>query len=276
MSTALSTPAIVTLPCGCFFRGREFVADSSCEEHRDDPDIDDDPEKTEFTFDELDDRAKEKARDAYRYSEHYPHDSWWDSVYEDSDTIARMMGIEIKRRHQPTYGGGIVSGPQIWFSGFSCQGDGACFEGNWSPVRDPLAALSAVMEHAPQDTRLHEIAFDLAHMSERCNALIPDVYVHVEHTGGYSHSGCTRIDVDLPTPDTVDEDNELHLMVWNALCVKHGLVYAPFAEEIRDTLRAFMDWIYRQLEAEHDYLMSDEVVDEYLAELTFDEDGREV
>ena len=268
--------AVVTLPCGCFFRGREFVADSSCEEHRDDPDIDDDPEKTEFTFDELDDRAKEKARDAYRYSEHYPHDSWWDSVYEEADLFARMMGIEIKRRHQQTYGGGIVSGPQIWFSGFCSQGDGACFEGNWHPVSDPLRALNAVMEHAPQDECLHEIAFDLAHMSERCNALIPDASVHVEHSGRGVHSGCTSIDVHLPTPHTVDEDNELQVMVFNALLRKHGLEFEAFEAEIKAALRAFMDWIYRQLEAEHDYLMSDEVVDEYLAELTFDEDGREV
>ena len=33
-------------------------------------------------------------------------------------------------------------------------------------------------------------------------------------------------------------------------------------EAVRDELRAFADWIYRQLEQDHDYLMSDEAVDE--------------
>lgn len=269
-------PSIVPLPCGCFFSGREFIIDLECEEHREEPDIDSDAEQTEFTFDQLDERAKEKARDAYRFTSDYPHDDWWDAVYDDADTIASMMGIEIKRKHRQTYGGSIVTGPQIWFSGFSCQGDGACFEGNWYPVKDPLAALNAVMAHAPQDERLHAIAFDLAHMSERCLALIPDASVHVEHTGSYYHSGCTRFDVELPTPDALDMDNELQMMTWNALVTRHGLVFNAFEEEIKTALRAFMDWIYRQLEAEHDYLMSDEVVDGYLAELTFDEDGREV
>ena len=47
-------------------------------------------------------------------------------------------------------------------------------------------------------------------------------------------------------------------------------------EAVRDELRAFADWIYRQLEQDHDYLMSDEAVDESIRanEYEFDESGR--
>lgn len=41
-------------------------------------------------------------------------------------------------------------------------------------------------------------------------------------------------------------------------------------------MRAFAEWIYETLEAEHDYLMSDEVVDMQLEDQTFDENGSEV
>ncbi|CCF19143.1 conserved protein of unknown function [Pseudorhizobium banfieldiae] len=226
-------------------------------------------EQTEFSFDGLSDRAKEKARDDYRATG-IDYD-WWDSIYEDADTIAAMMGIQIKRKHHTLASGAIISGPQIWFSGFSCQGDGACFEGNWYPVKDPIGSLTAVMEHAPLDTKLHEIALDLADFSERCLGLIPDLSVHVEHSGSYYHSGCTRIEV---YRDDDDRDfSGLQAMVWRAMLVKHRLLRLEFESEVKATLRAFMDWIYEQLRQEDEYLMSNEAVDEALADYTFDEEG---
>lgn len=234
-------------------------------------DFDDDGEQAEFKFSELSDRAKEHARDEYR-SNGIEYD-WWLQTYEDAATIAALMGIEIDRKPIRLIGGGTRYDPSIWFSGFSSQGDGACFEGDWFAVRDPHASLTAVMQHAPQDERLHEIAFSLAHMSERCNDVVPGANARVKHAGHYYHSGCTEIEVDLPTPDTVDEENELQVMVFNALCTHHGLVYDTFHDELAFTLRAFMDWIYGQLDEENDWLMSDEAIDEALADDTFDEDG---
>ena len=35
-------------------------------------------------------------------------------------------------------------------------------------------------------------------------------------------------------------------------------------EDIRDLLRSFADWIYKQLETEYNYLMSNEQIDESL------------
>lgn len=237
------------------------------------PHIEDD-EQTTLSFDELSDRAKEKARDNYR--QNYPHDGWWDSSYEDFDTIANMMGICIATKQVPLMNGKNKSVPAIYFSGFWCQGDGACFEGNWYPEKDPLASLTKVMDHAPTDTELHEIAFGLAHLSERCNQLIPDARVKVEHNDRYYHSNSVSYDIDLPTPDNVDYDHDLHRMVFDALCTKLGLDYEGFYAEVKDLLRRFMDWMYRQLEEEHEHLTSNETIDQYLGDMNFDEDGEEI
>ena len=47
-------------------------------------------------------------------------------------------------------------------------------------------------------------------------------------------------------------------------------------EDTRDILREFADWIYRHLESEYEYRMSDENVDESIRinEYEFDENGR--
>ncbi|EUB97284.1 hypothetical protein PMI07_000860 [Rhizobium sp. CF080] len=236
---------------------------------------DDSADKAEFSFKELSPRAKERARDDYRAEGlHY---DWWDSIYDDAILIAGVMGIEIDDKRERLQNGETVTSPAIYFTGFSSQGDGACFTGDWRPVSNPLASLSAVIRHAPTDERLHEIAFSLADISERCNALIPDATVTIEKgTSSYCHAYSVSIDADLPTPDSLDEDNQLQVMTWNALCGRYGLIYGPFVEEVAACLRSFMDWIYRQLEAEHEYLTSDEAVDEALADFTFDEDGNTV
>ena len=43
--------------------------------------------------------------------------------------------------------------------------------------------------------------------------------------------------------------------------------------QIATLMRDFANWIYKNLEAEYDYLTSDEFIDERLADDLFDEDG---
>ncbi|MDQ0422317.1 hypothetical protein J2045_003365 [Peteryoungia aggregata LMG 23059] len=235
---------------------------------------DDEEKQTELSFDELSDRAKEKARDNYR--QNYPDDGWWDSSYEDFDKIADMMGICIATKQVPLMNGKNKSVPAIYFSGFWCQGDGACFEGNWYPEKDPLASLTKVMGHAPNDADLHEIAFGLAHLSERCNQLIPEARVKVEHNSRYYHSNSVSYDIDLPMPIHIQEGNELQHMVFDGLRTKLDLDDEAFETEVSDLLRRFMDWMYGLLEEEHEHLTSDEVIDQYLEEMKFDEDGEAI
>ncbi len=133
---------------------------------------------------------------------------------------------------------------KIYFSGFWSQGDGACFTGRY---RYAKGAVAAIREHAPKDETLTRIAERLRDVQR------PALYTAsalCKHRGHYSHSGCMSVESEA-------ERGKLD------------------TDALRDTLRAFADWIYRQLEIEHEYLTSDAVVIETIEanEYEFTEDG---
>ena len=190
-------------------------------------------EITTYTIDELSEDAKEKARDWYREGGIF--EEWHEGVYEDAKTIGELMGIDID---------------QIYFSGFSSQGDGACFTGDY---RYKKGSLKAVKEYAPVDSDLHAIALELYKVQRRERY---NVSAQVAHRGHYYHELCTAIDIDAP--EIVSED-----------------VFNNIEEDITKALRSFMRWIYARLGSEYDYLMSDESIDENIKanEYEFNLDG---
>ena len=81
-------------------------------------------ETTVYTIDELSGAAKENARIWYRDQGLY--DEWYDFVYEDFETICRIIGITLAtspraplRRRNPRQAAGDI------FPGSGIQGDGA-------------------------------------------------------------------------------------------------------------------------------------------------------
>ena len=54
-----------------------------------------------------------------------------------------------------------------------------------------------------------------------------------------------------------------------------GEVAEEETKEVEDIMRSFADWMYRQLEDQHNYYFSDECVDERLREdnMSFRKDG---
>jgi hypothetical protein len=199
------------------------------------------------SFAELSDKAKEAARQHNAQT----LDDWWDCVYEDAVECAKCLGIEIGtvtrsgrlREYQEV---------QIYFSGFSSQGDGAMFLGRYRPCADACAAIAA---HAPQDEKLKYIAAELTALQVAAGLQygrqIEATITELRRSGNYCHSGCMSVDATF-----VDKDDD----------------ESPTSrdeETLRDLLRAFADWIYKQLEAEYDYLCSDEA----LQEREFDEEG---
>ena len=80
---------------------------------------------TVYQFPELSHAAKAKARSWYREAAF--HDDWWDAVYDDFDRICEILGVSLKTRSVRLMGGGTRQKLCIWFSGFSSQGDGACY-----------------------------------------------------------------------------------------------------------------------------------------------------
>jgi len=197
--------------------------------------------ETVFQFSDLEESSKEAARQWYR--ENAFADCWWDTVYEDAAMVADILGIDLRtRKVQFRNGETRYDGINIGFSGFSCQGDGAHFQGSYSYAK---GAAKAIREYAPKDTVLHGIADSLQSIQRNH---FYKLKASVKHSGHYQHQYCTDIEV-------AKEDRD-------------GYDLAPGIEvekEVSEILRSFMQWIYCQLEKEYEFRNSDEVVDEEIA-----------
>jgi hypothetical protein len=131
-------------------------------------------EKTVFTFDELSDTAKEKARAWLRRCEE--GDTYFsEHVIDDAKTIGAIFGIDIDK---------------VYFSGFYSQGSGACFVGYYSYNKQWKKELN---NYAPNDKNVFSIG-------ERLQAVQKKHFYKLgatcKHRGHYSHSGCMSVDVE--------------------------------------------------------------------------------
>ncbi|WP_136661555.1 antitoxin of toxin-antitoxin stability system [Nitratireductor sp. XY-223] len=140
---------------------------------------------TVFTFDELTEAVRERARAWYREG-NLDYD-WWSFVYDDFSTICAILGVELATRPVRLMGGGTRREPCIRFQGFGGQGDGASFEGMWIHVRGSVARIKA---HAPKDGELHDIAKRLANIQRR-NFFQP--CAHIGQRGYHCHENTMQI-----------------------------------------------------------------------------------
>jgi hypothetical protein len=192
-------------------------------------------ETTVYKFDELSDRAKEKAREWFL--QEYPDHEWWDTTYEDAKLCLGFLGFSVDK---------------IYFSGFWSQGDGACFTGSWSVDRVKVADLK---EHAPKDEELHRLA-EIA--SKYANDYVLDAQLADDPYAMTIAGGQSRY----------NHENSVDIEV-------HGDHGSTAEEELCEMARDCMRWIYNQLKAEYEWLTSDEQVDESMRinEYEFDEEG---
>lgn len=206
-------------------------------------------ERLIYKYDELSDAAKETARDWY-LDGRLNYD--WEYIYEDAAQTAALFGLDLYKRPVKLMGGGTRFEPSIYFSGFSSQGDGACFEGTY---RYKKGGLKAVTGERPKDTELHRIVRGLQEVQA---SQFYKLVASTKHTGHYYHSYCMSVDV------WHDDDRYRDI--------------GGTEEDVRDLLRSFADWIYDKLEAEYDYQTSDEAVEESILcnEYEFEEDGSRV
>lgn len=137
----------------------------------------------------------------------------------------------------------------IGFSGFWSQGDGAHFEGYYQYEKGSVAN---VIKECPQDEELHGIARRLQKIQKK---FFYKLRAGVKHRGHYQHSGCTSIEVEYY--------DDRYRDIGNA------------EDDIKDELRTFMDWIYKSLEKEYEFLQSFEQFKESAEanEYEFDSEG---
>ena len=191
-----------------------------------------------YELPELSESARERARAWYRDTclDH----EWYDTVFEDFETVCVLLGVSLRTQIVRLVGGGTRETPNLYFRGFSSQGDGASFEGAY---RYAPNAARAIRDYAPKDPTLHGIADDLQRIQRRN---FYQLGARIRQSGRYCHEYSMAIEVerDSPAGQAMTHDAE------NAV-----------VEAMRNLAR----WFYRQLEREYDYLTSDDAVDEAIA-----------
>jgi hypothetical protein len=203
-----------------------------------------------FTFDELSDAAKEKARDWFREGD---TDCDFSHLNYDFIQVGNILGIDFDTHEVRLMGGKSRSEANIYWSGFSSQGDGACFEGTWRLRKESIEEIKA---HAPEDKTLHDIAAQLWPMRF---GLEDTLWASIKHRGSYYHENSVSIDIG-------EDDLEY---------VENEEIDTGATDQIEEALRNFCRWMYRQLEAENDWRYSDECVDDNIEanDYLFEEDG---
>ena len=193
---------------------------------------------TVFTIDELSEDAKENAR--FWYRDQGLFDDWNDHVFDDFETICKIIGVTLRTHPVRLYGGRTREQPNIWYRGFWSQEDGACYEGCYGHARGAAKALRA---HAPQDEELHRIVDTLQHAQRRN---FWQLHATFRQIGRYPHASSMEIEVerDSPTWQPIADDTE-------------GTVI--------EALRDLAHWLYRQLRDAYEYETSDCAVDEAIA-----------
>lgn len=181
-------------------------------------------------WDQLTEANRKRLLDKHRNCE--VQWEWWDSVEEMFKEDMEAIGVYVEA---------------MYFSGFWCQGDGACFNGY---VRDWRKFLLAVGK--PELTGVvAEQGVSLGWGSE-------GRYCH-ENTVVFETSGLW-----IDNPYDEDEEEVRHVM-WNAVNGEGGPLYAA-SDVLVEFLKDKMRDLYGQLEEEHEHLTSDEVVTEYILE----------
>lgn len=187
-----------------------------------------------YKFAELSEDAQQTAIEKLWYI-NVDNDLSTEFILDDAKEIGKLMGIDITN---------------IYYSGFSSQGDGACFEGSYQYRK---GSVKLVKDYAPKDTVLHNLVTRLQAV-QKTNFY--GLLAYVKHSGNYYHQYCTNISV---------EHN------YNNISIS-----SETEDEVIEILRDFMAWIYDRLEKEYNYLTTKEAIIETIEanDYDFTEDGK--
>ena len=208
-------------------------------------------EKTVFTFEELPDRARERARDWYRNG--MCND--WEPAFDEFKDLAKTFGIEFKTRSVKLYGGGTRGEPLINYS-VGDRGEFCSYEGTWSVKSDALVKFK---EMGWKDDDLLGIAEALTRASLYCQLKgLPDFHAHVTT----SDRDDSMMEVSFDSLE--DEDGEEFPIIPKDIC-----------EAVETALQDFASYMLKCMSDDYEWRYSDECVDENIQcnEYEFDEDG---
>lgn len=171
--------------------------------------------------------------------------------------MGAILGIDMHTKRVTLMGGGTRLDPQVYWSGFSSQGDGASYVGSYAYKAGSVKAMEA---EAPSGTdkghkgnnEVNRIARELRDLQRRH---FYRLQANITVRGHYSYSHTMEFDIERSDSADIPADD---------------------CATLEELLRDFADWIYRQLEREYDYQNSDDTVDENIRinEYEFTEEGK--
>ena len=193
-----------------------------------------------YTFNELSDSAKEKARNWWREGNN--DDTFWsECTIDEAKEQAKNMGFDVE---------------EILWSGFSSQGNGACFTGRWNSNDFGPEKVADGWGESDSTAKIKQIGSAFGEFSKQ----YPELQVKISPTDRYCHVRSVDYDFyvfDQETGEEIDRPENFSEKDFKESCVD------------------LFQWIYRQLEKDWDYNNSDECVDENITnnDYTFLADG---
>ena len=177
-----------------------------------------------YSFNELSDEAKQVAFNN-NLDINVDNWDWYDSTKDDFHTILELIGFY-----------NIDSN----FSVFYSQGDGASFSANYRYKKE---CLKAVKQHAPNDTKLHDIVEGIISHQKGNGYLLS---CEVSQQGYYCHSNTMNFSWRKNDDSCFDWKNDF------------------VEDELEQLFKDLANWYYSRLENEYEYLTSFDAVAEML------------
>jgi hypothetical protein len=182
-------------------------------------------------------------------------EDWYDCIYDDFSHICTCLGIDV---HD------ACKEPDISFSGFYSQGDGASFGGRMDLTE--VAGCGAKMrEHAPNDTDLHEIA-------DQLELAVGKVMATTVLLG---------VDLDYPRMNITNRERyHTHIVDCNILeynsfgaDIEAAMIEQidTLIEEVEAVVTSLASWLYRTLQTEYEYQTSEQMLIDQ--DENYDEEG---
>jgi hypothetical protein len=208
-----------------------------------------------YQFDELSDRAKERARDWFRGL--IDASDIGENVIEDATRMAEILGIDMRTRTVKLLGGGTRQEPNVyWDLG---NGGGAAYDGSYSYQKGSVQKIKAEApaEWTNQDGTkgASKENKDLQEIAETLQEVQRRNFYQVQ--ASIRHSGRLSMSIEVERADGKE------------------FALSEDANIVEQALEDFASWIHARLQAEEKYRYSAEVVDEDIRanEYEFTEDG---
>jgi len=184
---------------------------------------------------------RESLLETHRYI-NVEYFDWWDCIESGFREDMKKVGIDVAR---------------IYFSGFWSQGDGACFAGR---LDNALTYLDH--HHKGQFPMIRKLLEHSGWVGVECT-----------HQGHYCHENCTAFWVDSDTlTGMLPQPTEFHEAVVEQWQDQLEAETEELEAAVIEQWRTYMQDLYRRLEAEYDYLVSDEAVWDAIEANELDED----